>query len=299
MEISNELMNAITEAIFKDRGRYGGSANAYAKTLGISGAIFSRLKNGERTGLLSPSQWLNIGRKLNVSIGSNQWKAVETDVYLELQGDFDYCQKNAKALMLVDDCGIGKTFCSKILVAKMQNAFYIDASQCKTKRLFIKALAREIGCGTDGNYNDMLENIKYYINALGNVFVCIDEAGDLDYPAFLELKGLINGTAGRCGWYMIGADGLRTKIERGINHQKVGYREIFDRFASEFRGIVPDVKEEKQAFYEKLFYDVAEHNLEDKKGINQIVKKCFAKEKTGEIKSLRYLETLIRIQKTT
>jgi len=78
---------------------------------------------------------------------------------------FNYCQKKAKALMLVDDCGIGKTYCSKILVGQMQNAFYIDASQYKSKRLFIKALAREIGCGTDGNYSDMLENIKYYINA--------------------------------------------------------------------------------------------------------------------------------------
>lgn len=298
MEISNVLINAISEAIIKDRERYSGSANAYAKTLGISGSIFSRLKKGERIGLLSPSQWLNIGRKLNVGIGSHQWKAVETDVYLELQDDFRYCQDNSKALMLVDDCGIGKTFCSKILVAKMQNAFYIDASQNKTKRLFIKALAREIGCGTDGNYSQMLDNLKYYINALGNVFICIDEAGDLDYPAFLELKGLINGTAGRCGWYMMGADGLRAKIQRGIHCQKVGYKEIFDRFASEFRGITPDVKEEKRAFYEKLFYDVAAQNMENKTNINKIVKQCFSKEKTGEIKSLRYLETLIRIQKT-
>ncbi len=299
MEISNELMNAIAEAIIKDRERYSGSATAYAKTLGMSGSVFSRLKNGERTGLLSPNQWLNIGRKLNVSIGDNQWRAVETDVYLEMQDDFKYCQQNAKALMLVDDCGIGKTFCAKILVSKMQNAFYIDASQHKTKRQFIKALAREIGCGVDGNYSEILANIKYYINALGNVFICIDESGDLDYAGFLELKGLINGTAGRCGWYMMGADGLRCKIERGISNRKVGYKEIFDRFASEFRGITPDKKEDKLEFYEKLFYDVASHNMADKSNINKIVKQCFSKNKDGQIKSLRYLETLIRIQKAS
>lgn len=298
MEISNELMNAIAEALLKDRERYSGADGAYAKTHGISGSVFSRLKKGERQGLLSQMQWLNIGRKLGVTLGGQHWNAVETDVYLELKDDFNYCQKNAKALMLVDDCGIGKTYCSKILVGKMQNAFYIDASQYKSKRLFIKALAREIGCGTDGNYSDMLENIKYYINALGNVFICIDEAGDLDYPAFLELKGLINGTTGRCGWYMIGADGLRAKIERGINHQKVGYKEIFDRFASEFRGITPDGKEDKISFYEKLFYDVALQNMEDKTNINKVVKQCFAHKKGSEIKSLRYLETLIRIQKS-
>ncbi|MBT0527098.1 ATP-binding protein [Riemerella anatipestifer] len=293
MEISKELKEAIVEAMLKDRERYGGSGTAYAKTLNIHGTVFSRLKKGEREHLLSPSQWLNIGRKLQVKLGENTWKAVETDVYLELQDDFRFCQENAKSLILVDDCGIGKTYCAKILVSKMKNAFYVDASQYKSKRLFIKALARELGSGTTGTYSEILENLKYYINALGKVFICIDEAGDLDYAAFLELKGLVNGTTGRCGWYMIGADGLRAKIKRGINNEKVGYREIFDRFSAEFRGITPDDKVQKMDFYDKLLRDVAVANLQDKSNVNAIVKQCFTK-KDDKVKSLRYLETLIR-----
>ncbi|WP_260377669.1 hypothetical protein [Riemerella anatipestifer] len=92
---------------------------------------------------------------------------------------------------------------------------------------------------------------------LEKCFICIDEAGDLDYAAFLELKGLVNGTTSRCGWYMIGADGLRAKIKRGINNEKVGYREIFDRFSAEFRGITPDDKVQKMDFYDKLLRDVS------------------------------------------
>lgn len=297
MEISTELMNAIAEAIFKDRERYSGAASAYAKTLGLSGSVFSRLKKGERQGLISPNQWLNIGRKLGVTLGGSQWNAVETEIYLAMQNDFNFCQKEAEALMLVEDCGIGKTFCAKLLVSKMQNAFYIDASQYKSKRLFIKALAQEVGSGADGNYSEILANLKYYINALGNVFICIDEAGDLDYPAFLELKGLINGTMGRCGWFMMGADGLRAKVERGISNRKVGYKEIFDRFAAKFRTYIPDAPEDKRDFYEKLFRDVAEHNIEDKKLINKIVTQCLGKTANKDTKSLRYLKTLIRIQK--
>lgn len=295
--IPAELMTAIIAEMLEDRKRYGGKDGDYAKTLGINASIFNRIKKGEhRVELLSEAKWLYIGRKLNVMLGGTHWNAVETDVYLELQDDFNYCQRNARSLILVDDCGIGKTFCAKILVSKMKNAFYLDASQYKTKRLFIKALAQEVGCATEGSYNEMLENLRYYINALGNVFICIDEAGDLDYPAFLELKGLINGTMSRCGWYMMGADGLRSKIERGINNKKVGYKEIFDRFAAKFRSITPDGIEDKIAFYEKLFYDVARHNMDDKKEINQVVTKCFSK-RDNKIKSLRYLETLIRIPK--
>lgn len=301
MEISLELMNAIAEAMFKDRERYSGVDGAYAKTLGINGSVFSRLKKGERQGLLSPSQWLNIGRKLGVMLGGSVWNSVETDIYVAMESDFKFCQSEAEALMLVEDCGIGKTHCAKLLVSKMQNAFYIDASQYKSKRLFIKALAREIGSGAEGHYSEILANLKYYINALGNVFICIDEAGDLDYPAFLELKGLINGTMGRCGWFMMGADGLRAKVERGINNRKVGYKEIFDRFSAKFRNYIPDAPEDKREFYEKLFRDVAEHNIEDKSKINQLVKKCLGKTgKAGneETKSLRYLKTLIKIEKS-
>ncbi|MDV4024218.1 hypothetical protein CMT52_07695 [Elizabethkingia anophelis] len=292
MEISIQLKEAISIAILKDRERYSGSDNAYAKTLGIGGSVFSRLKKGEREGLLSQGQWLNIGRKLQVTLGKSTWKAVETDVYLEIKDDFDFCQQNSKSLILVDDCGIGKTFCSRILISQMNNSFYIDASQYKTKRLLIKALAKEIGSGTEGTYNEILANLKYYINALGNVFICIDEAGDMDYAAFLEVKGLINGTTGRCGWYLIGADGLRAKITRGINNHKVGFKEIFDRLSAEFRSIVPTGGDDKKLFYQKLLFDVASANMENKSKINENVKKCMAKGK-----SLRYLETLIIIEK--
>ena len=298
-ELSLELCNAIAEAIIAKKELHGGSIDAYAKSLGISASIFSRLKKGERTNLIKPDKWLAIGRKLGVQIGTTTWRPVETDVYLEMQDDFSYCQQNAKALLLVDDCGIGKTYCARILIAKMHNAFYVDASQAKSKRLFIQALAREVGISTNATLAETLEDLRYYINALGGCFICIDEAGDLDYQAFLELKALINGTIGRCGWYMMGADGLRAKIQSGIKHRKVGYREIFDRFAARFRSITPDTKEERQAFYKKLFTDVAYQNLDDKNQLNAVIAKCYTKidgQKTIPTdRSLRYLETLIKV----
>ncbi len=69
--------------------------------------------------------------------------------------------------------------------------------------------------------------------------IIIDEAGDLDYPAFLELKAFWNATEGSCGWFMIGADGLRTKIESGIHSRRVGFREIFSRFSESYASVVP------------------------------------------------------------
>ena len=43
---------------------------------------------------------------------------------------------------------------------------------------------------------------------------------------FLELKALWNATERCCAWYMMGADGLKEKINRAIEGKKVGYTEM-------------------------------------------------------------------------
>ena len=111
----------------------------------------------------------------------------------------------------------------------------------------------------------------------------------MDYNAFLELKELWNATPRGCGWYMIGADGLRAKIDRGIDCKKVGYAEIFDRYST-FVKLVPVGTEDKKKFYKKLIGDVAYVNIENKEDVNKFINECINADKR-----LRYLETLIKI----
>lgn len=211
-------------------------------------------------------------------------------------------------MILVDDCGIGKTECAKAIISQMKNAFYVDASQTHTKVRFIRQLALVLGCGTKGKYHEVLENVKYALNVLENPFVCIDEAGDLEYSAYLELKGIMNDTVDNCAWFMIGADGLRAKITKGINNHKVGFAEIFSRFSDDFVTLVPKGPEDRKKFYTKLIGDVAYVNLDDKTTVNEVIRSCMVKTDTpystrkgqedGKIKSLRYLKTLVNVNRS-
>ncbi|WP_034710857.1 AAA family ATPase [Chryseobacterium soli] len=307
MEITKELKENIRTAMLSGRENFGGSDIAYARSLGIDGSVYNKIENGEIEKVISTGQWLNIGRKFQVSTYKSEWKAAITEVYIEMEDNFNFCQQNQTSMILVDDCGIGKTFCAKIIISKMKNAFYLDASQSQTKIRLIRQLATVLGCDTTGKYYDVLENVKYAINILENPFICIDEAGDLEYNAYLELKGIINATEGNCAWFMIGADGLRSKITKGINNHKVGFAEIFSRFSDDFVTLVPRNPEERKEFYVKLFGDVAFVNLENKKEVNQIVKRCMVKvdspykstqgQQDGRIKSLRYLKTIVKVRK--
>ena len=116
-------------------------------------------------------------------------------------------------MILVDDCGIGKTFCSKHIVRKMRNAFYVDCSQAKTKISFVKLLARTLGVDDNGKHTEVKDNIKYALSVLESPLIVLDEAGDLEYSTMLIIKELWNSAEGNAGWYMMGADGLKAKMD--------------------------------------------------------------------------------------
>lgn len=292
MNLTLEFKEAVIKAMITQRENYSGSDAEFSKTISINGSIFSRIKNGEKERVLSDTEWIRLGRELSVKLHEDNWKVARTSVYEEIEDNLKFCKELSRLMVLVDDCGIGKTFCTKHIIKQMKSTFYVDCSQAKSKQLFIRLLAKTIGLDNKGKYHEVLENLKYYITtmATSKPLIILDEAGDLEYTAFLELKGIWNATDGICGWYMMGADGLRDKIDKGIKNKKVGFAEIFSRFSDEFIKLVPQGKSDRTAFYTQLIGDVAGAQIKDKAVVNGFVKKCINKETT-----LRYLETLIKV----
>jgi len=293
LQLSNEFKNKVIEALLDVRNNYDGSDNAFAKQWSINAGVYSRLKSGEREGLLKDTQWLNLGREFGITLNERKWNMARTDVFNVIEEDVNFCQQHAKGKICVDDCGIGKTYSAKYLSRTLKNCFYVDASQAKQKHLFIRLIAKTIGVDDKGRYAEIKANIKYYLKMLPMPIVIIDEAGDLEYTAFLELKEFWNATEGCCGWYMMGADGLRAKIERGINTKKVGYKEMFSRYSEKYTAIVPRDRQEKIGFYKKLITEVLMVNMIDRSSLAAIVKRCLTTDDSGYIGGLRRAESLL------
>ena len=257
-------------------------------------AYLAQLKTADNyDGLLNAGKWMNMARELNISATERQWNTAKTAVFDMISEDVTFCKDNAKAMICVDDCGIGKTYTAKYLSRSLKNCFYVDASQAKTKQLLIRLIAKTIGVDSADKYAKVKANIKYVLKMLPSPVVIIDEAGDLEYTAFLEIKELWNATDKHCGWYLMGADGLRNKIERGIQNKKVGYREIFSRFSERYSQIVPTDRKEKQAFYKQLITDVLTVNMTNKTKLNEIVRRCLTDDQSGNIGGLRRAESLL------
>ena len=246
--ITNEFKTKVVEAIKSQSANYE-SNSKMAVALGISAAQFSRIFNGELERVLSDAHWISIARKLGVSMRNEvKWNTAETPVFIYINAQLEHCQRNSISSLLCDLADIGKTHTAKEYVRTHKNAVLIDCSQVKTKQQLVRRIAKEFGVGFTGKYKDVYEDLAFYLRSISNPLIILDEAGDLQYDAFLEVKALWNATERTCGWFMMGADGLKAKIQRSIDCKKVGFTEIFRRYGSRYQRVSPQGKEDSERF---------------------------------------------------
>ena len=271
--ITTEQKKKILAAIAQNRANYPSDAK-HATSLGISTSVYSMVKQGVLDKALSDANWVRIARRLGVNLRHEiEWKPANTFTFLFIQEQLELAQLSSLSMILCDEPNIGKTYSAKYYIGCHENAVYIDCSQVKTKRRLIRKIATEFGTDNKGTYSDVYEDLVYYLRTLNNPLIILDEAGDLQYEAFLELKALWNATEHCCGWYMMGADGLKEKINRSIDCKKVGYTEMLSRYGGRFSKVTPDDGKEREKFLMKQASIVAKVNAPADADIPTIVRK--------------------------
>jgi transcriptional regulator with XRE-family HTH domain len=289
MNVSVEFKQKVREDILHDFENSGLNQKQYSKRLNINSSVFSRFKKGEIENILPDGFFIRAGRELGVSLNQRKWNIARTSVYEEIEENIKFCIEYKKATILIDEPGIGKSFCTRHIIKNTKNAFYIDCSQAKKEREFIRHLAKILGIGEEGKLDDLKKDIKYCINLL-QPFIALDDAGYLDNNVYILIIELWNATEGNAGWMMIGDDSLQASLEKGLKNKKRGYKALFSRFSEEFIHYVPIGSQDRQQFISDLIGDVAMANTDDKKQINKYIKLCLRKGKT-----LRHLDTLLKL----
>lgn len=271
--ITSENKKRILDAIASNRANYPSDAK-HAASLGITTSVYSSVKNGQTEKVLSEAAWITIARRLGVSLrGEMEWKAARTATFEYITAQLEFCQNSGLSAILCDLPNIGKTFTVRYYVKSHRNAVYVDCSQVKTKLKLVRRIAGEFGVDSKGRYNDVYDDLVYYLRSIETPLIILDEAGDLQYEAFLELKALWNATERCCAWYMMGADGLKEKINRSIECRKVGYTEMLSRYGDRYSKVTPDDGKERERFLNEQARVVAKVNAPAGTDIAQIVRK--------------------------
>ena len=271
--ITTEVKNKILAAIKANRANYPSDAK-HAASLGITTSVYSAVKNGQTDRVLSDANWISIARKLGVSLrGEIEWKVAKTPTFMFITAQLEACQSSGISAILCDLPNIGKTFTARHYVKTHPNAIYIDCSQVKTKLKLVRKIAAEFGVDSKGRYSDVYEDLVYYLGSIDSPLIILDEAGDLQYEAFLELKALWNATERCCAWYMMGADGLKEKINRSIECKKVGYTEMLSRYGDRYSKVTPDDSKERTKFLIEQARIVAKLNAPEGIDAGEIARK--------------------------
>ena len=260
MTIYKEIKMRIASAIAADRENYPSDAK-HAVSLGISAPVYNAIKKGNHERQVSDASWVGIARRLGVVLRREmEWNTAETPTYVFITEQLAMCQESGVSAILCDMPNIGKTYTARAYVKSHRNSVYVDCSQVKTKLKLVRKIAREFGVTSIGRYSDVYEDLVAYLRTIDNPLVILDEAGDLQYEAFLELKALWNATERACAWYMMGADGLQEKMNRAIEGRKVGYTEMLSRFGGTYSRVTPDDGREREKFLRAQVAIVAKAN---------------------------------------
>ena len=287
--ISKEIKQKIVAGIKENLKNYPSQVKM-ANVLRIDKSQMSRILKGDIEQVLSDSKWVHIARKLNITLkDSDKWNVAKTPVFNFIYTQLKACKEHSIALLLCDSADIGKTFTAKVFTREHKNTVYIDCSQVPTKQRLVRKIASEFGLDSNGRFYEVRQDlIDYLNNFIEKPLIILDEAGDLDDKAFREIKGLWNATEENCGWYMMGADGLKAKIDRRLHLKKVGYTEVFSRFGNKYQKIIPDGKNEREEILMAQVNAVAKAN-----NYNGDIRKLYAKTKG----SLRRVKIELKKQK--
>lgn len=260
MEITNDIKKRILAAMEANRENYPSDAK-HAASLGIATSVYSQLKAGQTERVLSEASWISMARRLGVELRPGMvWKAAKTATFKYIWAQLTACQNGSLSAIMCDMPNIGKTFTAKEYVKGHRSAIYVDCGQVKTKTQLVRQIAKEFGVSSRGQYRDVYEDLVYYLKTVDTPLIILDEAGDLKNEAMLELKALWNATERHCAWYMMGADGLKARMERSVESKMVGYTELLSRFGDRYCKVTPDDGRERQAFLIEQARVVAEAN---------------------------------------
>lgn len=246
----------------------------------------------EQPQLIGAPKWIKMARIVGYDKRESiQLKTARTKTFKYVVSQLETAQQNSLSKMLVDDAGIGKTVAAQWYAENNKYAFYIDCSDNPNKARFIRALSQSLGIGRNGKLNDLLDDSIYMLRQLVNPILIFDEYGDLEDTTVLIQKRLYNSLKGICAFYKIGADGMKKKITRGIENEKLGYVEVFSRDGRSYNKVTPQLMDERVSFYREQAHDIAIENGLTKSEANEISTMLT---KGGQLNDMRFVENAVK-----
>ncbi len=257
LQIKNELISYV---------ELKGSQNNAAKTLkGISSATISQMLN-DNWELISDEMWRSL--KTQISSTSDNWELVEIRDYKILQTIIHDSQYGKMVFAITGDAGTGKTATVKNYANNNKQTYLLLCNEYWNRKYFLSELASKIGVDTGGlTVAEMMGEIVLSLKKQQNPIIILDEADKLKDQVLQFFITLYNELEDNAGIILLATNHLKKRIERGVNLNKRGYKEIYSRIGRNFIKL-------KGVGYSDVLNICVANGIEDKNQIKEIFENC-------------------------
>lgn len=223
-----QLKNQITAEVKQLSSKT--SQNKVAAKAGVSSATISQIINN-KWDLIADEMWRKIQSGLNINMS---WMIAETDNFKGIFELLAATQNRHLAIAIAHNAGAGKSVTYRSYAKSQNNVIYIECKNSWSKKSYVEHLNRVCGKRPSGTTEEMINQFQSFISTLKNPLIIIDQFDKLKDSSMDLFMDFYNDLEDHCGFVISGVPALEKRIVRGVQHDKIGYRELFSRIGRKF-----------------------------------------------------------------
>lgn len=206
------------------------SQAALAQQSGVSTAMISQMIN-QKWQLISIEMWRKVMKSFNIA---SDWATAETTNFRILNQLLNAAKTKSISICISHDAGAGKSHTYKHFNHTNKDVMYLECKNYWSKKAYVRHLLLSVGVAMDATTEMMIENYINIVRRMEQPLLIIDQVDKLKDPQLDLFMDLYNELDGHCGFVLSGVPALKKRILKGVQRDKIGYRELYSRIGRKF-----------------------------------------------------------------
>lgn len=167
-----------------------------------------------------------------------------TSIWLKLSQVFDLERQRPNGIRaLWAESSMGKSTAIETYCTQNEGVYYVRCDKTLQMKDLLKELIKAMGKRPSGTIRDMLYSMVYYLQDFDKPMIIFDEVDKLEDAVFASFVDLENRLHQKCGIIFTSTAYLLKRMERGVDHKKMGFEELWSRMRKTVHSVSPDKQE--------------------------------------------------------
>lgn len=206
------------------------SQKKIAVKAGVSAATINHMIN-ENWDLIKAEMWRKVQVALKIDLG---WNHADTANYHNMIQLLTQVKAGCLSISVSMKEGRSKSHTYKRFERITENVIYVECKNYWTKKTYVQSLLRSAGLSSEGTVGELIENFIEHVRTLHKPLIIVDQADKLKDPQLDLFMDFYNDLEGHCAFILSGVPALQKRILKGVQRDKIGYRELYSRVGRKF-----------------------------------------------------------------